>query len=182
MQNKISRCWKVIFPHLSLVFQIFYHQKWLKYQHSKLNLVLFLLVLNMKTVCGVAAAGITLLTVREILTRWSNYDQLVTSFQKCVLPAGSRLIEVGQGCVCFTIQVDNLTGLTALWNMYEDGTLRERLFNFFCDWWNEDPCRWWRECGIDCDDWKRRIWESLLWASSRSWRWVILSEDVASWI
>ena len=114
MQNKISRCWKVIFPHLSLIFQIFYHQKWLKYQHSKLNLVLFLLVLNMKTVCGVAAAGITLLTVREILTRWSTYDQLVTCFQGCVLPAGSRLIEVGQGCVCFTIQVDNLTGLTAV--------------------------------------------------------------------
>nr|XP_058949846.1 uncharacterized protein LOC131777555 [Pocillopora verrucosa] len=88
-------------------------------------------VLNMKTVFGVAAAGITLLTVREILTRWSTYDQLVTCFQGCVLPAGSRLIEVSQGCVCFTIQVDNLTGLTALWNMYEDGTLRERLFKFF---------------------------------------------------
>ena len=102
-----------------------------KYQHSKFNLVLFFSVLNMKTVCGVAAAGITLLTVREILTRWSTYDQLVTCFQGCVLPAGSRLIEVGQGCVCFTIQVDNLMGLTALWNMYEDGTLRERLFNFF---------------------------------------------------
>ena len=112
-------------------FPIFYYQKWLKYQHSKLNLVLFVLVLNMKTVCGVAAAGITLLTVHEILTRWPTYDQLVTSFQKCVLPAGSRLIEVGQGCVCFTVQVDNLMGLTALWNMYKDGTLRERLFNFF---------------------------------------------------
>ena len=102
-----------------------------KYQHSKFNLVLFVSVLNMKTVCGVAAAGITLLTVREILTRWSTYDQLVTCFQGCVLPAGSRLIEVGQGCVCFTIQVDNLMGLTALWNMYEDGTLKERLFDFF---------------------------------------------------
>ena len=91
----------------------------------------FVLVLNMKTVCGVAAAGITLLTVRDILTRWSTYDQLVACFQSCVLPAGSRLIEVGQGCVCFTIQVDNLMGLTALWNRYEDGTLKERLFDFF---------------------------------------------------
>ena len=123
---------------LTVLFQLVYNdlrqtttKNDFKYQHSKFNLVPFVSVLNMKTVFGVAAAGITLLTVREILTRWSNYDQLVTSFQKCVLPAGSRLIEVGQGCVCFTIQVDNLTGLTALWNMYEDGTLRERLFNFF---------------------------------------------------
>lgn len=88
-------------------------------------------VLNMKTVCEVAAAGITLLTVRDILTRWSTHDQLVACFQECVLPAGSRLIGVGRGCVCFTIQVDNLMGLTALWNRYEDGTLKERLFDFF---------------------------------------------------
>ena len=93
--------------------------------------MLFVSVLNMKTVFGVAAAGMTLLTVNDILTRWETYEQLVTCFQGCVLPAGSRLIEVGQGCICFTIQVDNLMGLTTLWNMYEDGTLRERLFDFF---------------------------------------------------
>ena len=85
----------------------------------------------MKTVCRVAAAGLTLLSVRAILKGWSTYDQLVTGFQKCVLPAGSRLIELGTGCVCFTIQADNLMGLTALWNMYEDGGLKKRLFDFF---------------------------------------------------
>ncbi|XP_078383843.1 protein argonaute-2-like isoform X2 [Oculina patagonica] len=88
-------------------------------------------VLNMKTVCRVAAAGITLLTVREVLTRWSTYDQLVTCFNDCVLPAGTQLIDVSQGCVCFTAQADNLTGLTSLWNMYQDGTLRARLRDFF---------------------------------------------------
>ena len=85
----------------------------------------------MKTMCRVAAAGITLLTVREILTRWTTYDQLVNCFEDCVLPAGTRLIEVGQGCICFTVQADNLKGLTTLWNMYQDGTLKARLFNFF---------------------------------------------------
>ena len=85
----------------------------------------------MKTICGVAAAGITLLTVREILTRWTTYDQLVNCFKDCVLPAGTRLIEVGQGCICFTVQADNLKGLTTLWNMYQDGTLKARLFDFF---------------------------------------------------
>ncbi len=85
----------------------------------------------MKTVCRVAAAGITLLTVREVLTRWSTYDQLVTCFNDCVLPAGTQLIDVSQGCVCFTVQADNLTGLTSLWNMYQDGTLKARLRDFF---------------------------------------------------
>ena len=136
MQIKIPRCWTVIFRHLSRFFSnlftmIFATKNDFKYQHSKFYIFLFVLVLNMKTVCGVAAAGITLLSVSEILTRCSTFDQLVTCFKDCVLPAGSRLIEVSQGCVCFTIQVDNLMGLTALWNMYEDGTLRERLFNFF---------------------------------------------------
>ena len=139
MQNKIPSMFNShILSPLTVLFQLFYNdlrqtttKNDFKYQHSKFNLVPFVSVLNMKTVFGVAAAGITLLTVREILTRWSTYDQLVTCFQGCVLPAGSRLIEVGQGCVCFTIQVDNLMGLTALWNMYEDGTLKERLFDFF---------------------------------------------------
>ena len=80
--------------------------------------------------CQVAAAGITLFTVREILTRWSTYEQLVNCFEDCVLPAGTRLIEVGQGCVCFTVQADNLKGLTTLWNMYQDGTLKARLYDF----------------------------------------------------
>lgn len=85
----------------------------------------------MKTMCRVAAAGITLLTVREVLSRWTTYDQLVTCFNDCVLPAGTQLVDISQGCVCFTIQTDNLTGLTTLWNLYQDGTLKARLHNFF---------------------------------------------------
>lgn len=85
----------------------------------------------MKTACRLAAAGITLLTVREVLSRWSTYDQLVTCFNDCVLPAGTQLVDVSQGCVCFTVQADNLTGLTSLWNMYQDGTLKARLRDFF---------------------------------------------------
>lgn len=80
--------------------------------------------------CGVAAAGITLLTVRELLTRWSTYDELVTCFNDCVLPAGTRLIEVGQGCVCFTVELADLKGCAELWKMYQSGTLKARLFDF----------------------------------------------------
>lgn len=80
--------------------------------------------------CKVAAAGITLLTVREVLSRWNTYDELVTCFNDCVLPAGTQLVEVSQGCLCFTVQADNLTGLTTLWNMYQGGTLKTRLRDF----------------------------------------------------
>ena len=88
-------------------------------------------VLNMKTMCRVAITGITLLTVRGVFSRWTTSDQLVTCFSACVLPASTHLIEVSKGCVCFTIQADNLTGLTTLWNLYQDGTLKARLHNFF---------------------------------------------------
>lgn len=84
----------------------------------------------MKTMCRVAAAGITL-TVREVFAQWTTNDQLVKSFNDCVLPPGTQLIKVSQGCVCFTVQTDNLTGLTSLWDMYQDGTLKARLRDFF---------------------------------------------------
>ena len=80
--------------------------------------------------CKVAAAGITLLTVREVLSRWNTYDELVTCFNDCVLPAGTQLVEVSQGCLCFTVEADNLTGLTTLWNMYQDGSLKASLRDF----------------------------------------------------
>ena len=85
----------------------------------------------MKTVCRVATAGITLLSVREILTRSKSYDELVKCFKDCVLPAGTQLIRVTEGCVCCTVQADNLKGLITLWNMYQDGTLKARLFDLF---------------------------------------------------
>lgn len=80
--------------------------------------------------CKVAAAGITLLTVREVLSRWNTCDELVTCFNDCVLPAGTQLVEVSQGCLCFTVKADNLTGLTTLWNMYQDGSLKASLCDF----------------------------------------------------
>ena len=41
------------------------------------------------------------------------------------------VVQISQGCVCFTIRADNLTALTTLWNMYQDGTLKLRLQDFF---------------------------------------------------
>ena len=85
----------------------------------------------MKTIFKVGAAGLTLLTVEEVLSRWTTYDQLIACFTSCVLPAGTQLVQISQGCVCFTIQADNLTALTTLWHMYQDDTLKLRLLDFF---------------------------------------------------
>ena len=37
---------------------------------------------------------------------------------------------MGEGSVCFTVQANSLNGLTTLWNMYQDGTLKTRLYDF----------------------------------------------------
>ncbi|XP_068705545.1 uncharacterized protein [Montipora foliosa] len=87
-------------------------------------------VLTMKTICKVGAAGITLLTVNELLKRSDTCEQLMASFTDCVLPAGTQLMDISRGCVCFTIKADNLAALCTLWNMYQDGTLRLLVKNF----------------------------------------------------
>ena len=84
----------------------------------------------MKTFCNVSAAGITLLTVNKLLKRSETVKQLMATFTDCVLPAGTQLLEISRGCVCFTIKADNLAALCTLWNMYQDGTLRLRVKNF----------------------------------------------------
>ena len=85
----------------------------------------------MKTICKVTVASVTVLSLREVLSRWNTYDELVRCFNDCVLPAGTQLVDVSQGCVCFTVKADSLTGLTTLWKMYQDGTLKARLRTFF---------------------------------------------------
>ena len=67
----------------------------------------------------------------EVLSRWSTFDQLVTAVDRCVLPAGTSLVNLTDGCVCLTVQAESLSALTSLWNLYQDGTLERRLYDFF---------------------------------------------------
>ncbi|KAJ7379037.1 CCR4-NOT transcription complex subunit 6-like [Desmophyllum pertusum] len=87
--------------------------------------------LNIKTVFKVVAGGITVVSISEVLSRWSTFDQLVTAFNSCVLPAGTGLVQLTEGCVCLTVRAETLSALTTLWNLYQDGTLETRLYNFF---------------------------------------------------
>ena len=88
-------------------------------------------VLNIKTVFKVVAGGITVVSIMEVLSRWSTFDQLVTAVDRCVLPAGTSLVNLTDGCVCLTVQAESLSALTTLWSLYQDGTLERRLYNFF---------------------------------------------------
>lgn len=87
-------------------------------------------MLNIKTACKVAKTGLVLFSLHELFNRCTTYEQLYNFFQDCVLPANTQLIDVSEGCVCFTVQAENIKGLSTLWNMYQDGTLKTHLFNF----------------------------------------------------
>ena len=90
-----------------------------------------IVVLTVKTVFKVVAGGITVASTLEVLSRGSTFDQLVSAVNKCVLPAGTSLIQITEGCVCLTVQAENLSSLQTLWSLYKDGTLKARLQDFF---------------------------------------------------
>ena len=94
-------------------------------------ILFFIIVLTVKTVFKVVAGGITVASTLEVLSRGSTFDQLVSAVNKCVLPAGTSLIQITEGCVCLTVQAENLSSLQTLWSLYRDGTLKARLQDFF---------------------------------------------------
>ena len=83
-------------------------------------------VLNLKVLFKVAAVSFV-----EIVSRWPTFRQLVTAVNSRVLPAGTSLVNLTDGCVCLTVQAETLSALTTLWSLYQDGTLERRLYNFF---------------------------------------------------
>ena len=85
----------------------------------------------MKTVFKLFAGGLVIVSATEVLSGWSSYDQLVAAVQSCVLPAGTTLVQITDGCVCLTVQAESLSALTNLWKLYQDGTLQKRLYDFF---------------------------------------------------
>ena len=66
----------------------------------------------------------------EILGCFKSVGQCFRSFDERVLPPDTELVNMGRKCVCFTVQANSLKGLTTLLNMYQDGTLKARLYDF----------------------------------------------------
>ena len=83
-------------------------------------------------VCNFRTIGGALLVVSSgmALRSCSTLDEFVETFNKVVLVAYTKLVEISEGSLCFTVQAETPAALKELWNMYKDGTLQKRLQEF----------------------------------------------------
>ena len=72
----------------------------------------------------------SVVSFNDILGCFKSVGQCFRSFDERVLPPDTELVNMGRECVCFTVQANSLKGLTTLLNMYQDGTLKARLYDF----------------------------------------------------
>ena len=93
--------------------------------------VVFVLVLNIKTVFKAVNVGFKIASSLALLLRDSTYDQLVAAINNSLLPAGANLIQISEGCLSLKVQVVNLSALETLWRLYQDGTLEASLQALF---------------------------------------------------
>jgi len=64
------------------------------------------------------------------LRKCSSLDEFVEAFNKVVLVSYSKLIEISEGSLCFTVQAETSSALKELWDMYKSGTLQNHLQEF----------------------------------------------------
>ena len=60
----------------------------------------------------------------------SSLDEFVEVFNKVVLVSYSKLVEISEGSLCFTVQAETASALKELWDMYISGALESRLQDF----------------------------------------------------
>ena len=83
-------------------------------------------------VCNFRTIGGALLVVGSgmALCSCSTLDEYVETFNKVVLVAHTKLVEISEGSLCFTVQAETSASLKELWDIYKDGTLQRRLQEF----------------------------------------------------
>ena len=64
------------------------------------------------------------------LRKCSSLDEFVEVFNKVVLVSYSKLVEISEGSLCFTVQAEASSALKELWDMYKSGTLQNHLQEF----------------------------------------------------
>lgn len=92
--------------------------------------VVFVLVLNIKTVFKTVNVGFKIASSLALLLRGSTYDQTFAAINS-LMPDGVNLIQISEGCVSLKVQVVNLSALETLWRLYQDGTLEASLQALF---------------------------------------------------
>ena len=92
--------------------------------------VVFILVLNIKTVFKTVNVGFKIVSSFALVLRASTYDQTFAAINS-LMPDGVNLIQMSEGCVSLKVQVVNLSALEHLWRLYKDGTLEASLQALF---------------------------------------------------
>ncbi|XP_068681744.1 uncharacterized protein, partial [Montipora foliosa] len=99
---------------------------------SRLNRAADTLLGGVKLVCNFKTLGVSLLgvTVALVLRSCTTLEQFFDAFERVVLPALVKAKELSEGSLCFMVWAETASALKELWNLYKDGTLRNRLQEF----------------------------------------------------
>ena len=92
--------------------------------------VVFILVLNIKTVFKTVNVAFKIVSSFALVLRASTYDQTFAAINS-LMPDGVNLIQMSEGSVSLKVQVVNLSALEHLWRLYKDGTLQASLQALF---------------------------------------------------
>ena len=84
------------------------------------------MVCNFRTLAG----GIVLVGSGLALRSCSSFEEYSDAFNKVVLPAFTKLVELSESSLCFTVLAETPSALKELWNIYNNEKLKERLQSF----------------------------------------------------
>ncbi|KAL9959133.1 hypothetical protein ACROYT_G036221 [Oculina patagonica] len=84
------------------------------------------MVCNIRTIAG----GLLVVSSGMALRSCSSLDEFVEVFNKVVLVSYTKLVEISEGSLCFTVQAETSSALKELWDIYKSGTLQSRLQEF----------------------------------------------------
>jgi len=84
------------------------------------------MVCNYRTIAGGLLAVSSVMALRKC----STLEEFVEVFNSVVLVSSSKLVEISEGSLCFTVQSEASSALKKLWDMYKNGTLQNRLQEF----------------------------------------------------
>ena len=83
-------------------------------------------VCNFRTLAG----GVILVGSGLALRSCSSFEEYSDVFNKVVLPAFTKLVELSESSLCFTVLAETPSALKELWDIYNNKTLKNRLQNF----------------------------------------------------
>ncbi|XP_078345172.1 uncharacterized protein LOC144630676 isoform X5 [Oculina patagonica] len=84
------------------------------------------MVCNIRTIAG----GLLVVSSGMALRSCTSLEEFVEVFNKVILVSYSKLVEISEGSLCFTVQAETSSALKGLWEIYKSGTLQNRLQEF----------------------------------------------------